>query len=121
MGLLEAPGFGRIVVRGREVYYDVVLCKDMEFPRLKELSSDRRDVYGHTPLTLREIREYLSRCGSVEEVVIACGYYGDLPIEPDAISYAAKRCRRITIVKTGDLPELSIDLEKTLVVIHVTC
>ncbi len=119
--LIEAPEFGRIVVKGREYSRDVVVCKDLVFSRAKELSSEKKSIYGHTPLTLREVKEYLSKCGAIEEVVIAAGYYGDLPIEPDALSYLVKRCSKVVIIKTADLPKLSIDFSKAMVLIHVTC
>ncbi len=119
--LFEAPGFGKIVFRGRDFGEDIVVCRDEVFPRAKELSSDRRSVYGHTPLTLREVNEYIRRCGDVEEVVIAAGYYGDLPIEPDALSRLLKVGRRVVVVKTGDLPSLELDLSRALVIVHVTC
>lgn len=119
--MLEAPGFGRIVFEGRVYDHDIVVCRGSVAPRRKDLSAKRRSVYGHTPLTRDELEKYLSECPEVDTLVIAAGYYGDLPIEPDAIVFALKHLERVLIVKTVDLPKLGIDLGRALVLVHVTC
>jgi len=118
---LEAPGFGRVVLDGQSYDHDVVVCRGSVALRRKELSSSRKSLYGHTPLTLEELRHYLDSCRDARILVIGAGYYGDLPIEPDALIHALKRVERVVIAKTPDLARLGLDLSEVLAIIHVTC
>jgi len=120
--IVEAPGFGAIVIDGSRYEKDVVLCLGKVFERRKDLSSDRKRVYGHTPLTLKEVELYESMCRDAQSVVIAAGYHGDLPIETDALTHLIKKFGRVLIVKTPGLPGIpSEELSRSLVIIHVTC
>ena len=119
---IKTPGFGSVIREGSRYGEDVVMCMGKVFERRKDLSSDRKKLYGHTPLTLREVELYESMCKDAQSVVIAAGYLGDLPIEPDALTHLVKRFDRVLIVKTPNLPKISREeLSRSLVIVHVTC
>ena len=118
--------FGRVVFRGVEYGHDIVVCSCRVRRRMKELSAHMRSVYGHTPLTGDELKEYLRECGEVEVVFIGTGVYGALPLTGDAEELLERLARTgVEVVKavTNDelLERVESERRRYLAVIHVTC
>ncbi len=112
-------GFGWIEVNGETYREDIVIHVDGKITyRDKSLSRHLRHLYGHTPLTKREL-EFLEQ-EKPEIVYIGTGQYGALPITEDARKYLSKFK---TIIKPT--PEAIKDIEKEnrkyTAILHVTC
>lgn len=120
--------FGEIVVDGVKYGEDIVIIKGKVKPRLKELSKKYRDEYGHTPLSLEELKGYINECSDLEELIIATGHYGMMPLTPEAKNYIdelAKRGVKVVIDRTPkvleEVKKAIIDDLKFIAIIHITC
>ncbi|ABM80548.1 Mth938-like domain-containing protein [Hyperthermus butylicus] len=122
---VEGTGFGYIVINGACYEYDVVIYPDGTVARRpKYLSSSRKNVYGHTPLSRREAEHILSKAGQVDYIVIGTGQYGALPVEDDAkelFSARAKLVLKPTRQAIEEYNRLAGEGHRVLAVFHVTC
>ncbi len=122
---VRETGFGYIVVGDERFDYDIVLCIDHVFKRPKHLSSEYRGLYGHTPLSLREVEDIVSRCRGFDAVVIGTGQYGCLPIMSDAREYLDRLGVDVVYEKTQDaigiVNKMLGEGRRVLAILHVTC
>ncbi len=131
MARIREVGFGYIVIDGRRFSHDVVLLPDGRIvPRPKELSKPYRHVYGHTPLSGRELEEILRLAGGArpEALIIGAGVYGAMPVAPDArrlLEELAAKGTMVIIDKTLGAAETYNTLVergvRVLAVLHTTC
>jgi hypothetical protein len=111
-------GFGWIIINGTRYEHDVIIIGGTVSKRKKKLSKARKDEYGHTPLSAREL-EFLSD-EKPGVVYIGTGQYGDLPVTPDALEvlqgYPA------VIKPTPEiLPLIERETKKYAAILHITC
>ena len=126
---LAETSFGYIVINGRRYDHDVVIYPSGRVEkRRKELSSAKRGVYGHTPLSGEELGYYLSAAGSIDCLAIGTGQYGALPLDDEAERIIEElRNRRVSVVtdKTPVIVERCDEIlgrcKNPLVIVHVTC
>jgi hypothetical protein len=111
--------FGWIEVGNIRYDHDVIIHQDGTITkRSKKKSKELKDVYGHTPLSDKEL-EFLD--GEKPEIVyIGTGQYGDLPITPEAEKVLI---RFETVIRpTPDiLGMLKKERRSFIAIVHVTC
>jgi len=112
--------FGEIEVEGRLFPHDIVLDAGEVRKRRKGPSKDRRDRYGHTPLTAAEEIPWGPR-GS--RLIVGTGADGMLPVDPDVRREAARRGVEVVELPTDEACALLGDVTARDVraVLHVTC
>jgi hypothetical protein len=111
--------FGWIKVNGVKYEKDIVLHSDGTVTkRKKKKSKDLKAIYGHTPLSEREL-DFLSK-EKPEVVYVGTGHEAALPITQEAILILKKY--ETVIMPTNKITE-KIDQEnrKMAALIHVTC
>ncbi len=111
--------FGWIKVNGVKYEKDIVLHFDGTVTkRKKKKSKDLKPIYGHTPLSEREL-DFLSK-EKPEVVYVGTGHEAALPITPEALLILKKY--ETVILPTNEIIE-KIDHEnrKIAALIHVTC
>jgi hypothetical protein len=111
--------FGWIKVNGVKYEKDIVLHSDGTVTkRKKKKSKDLKAIYGHTPLSEREL-DFLSK-EKPEVVYVGTGHEAALPITPEAMLILKKY--ETVILPTNKITE-KIDQEnrKMAALIHVTC
>ncbi len=126
---LAETGFGYIVINGKRYDYDVVIYPSGRVEkRRKELSSAKRNIYGHTPLSGEELAHYLSAAESIDCLVIGTGQYGVLPLDDEAKKIIEElRDRGVNVIadKTPVIVEKCDEVlarcKNPLVIVHVTC
>ena len=111
--------FGWIEIDQVRYDHDVIIHQDGTITkRSKKKSKELKDVYGHTPLSDKEL-EFLD--GEKPEIVyIGTGQYGDLPITPEAEKVLI---RFETVIRpTPDiLGMLKKERRSFIAIVHVTC
>jgi hypothetical protein len=112
--------FGEIEVEGRTYAHDVILDGGAVRKRRKGPSKDRRDEYGHTPITAAEEIPW-GPGGS--RLVVGTGADGMLPVDPDVRREAARRGVEVVAVPTAEACALLADVpaKEARAVLHVTC
>ncbi len=112
--------FGEIEVGGRAFPHDVVIDGGDVRKRRKGPSKDRREAYGHTPLTAAEAIPWGPR-GS--RLVVGTGADGMLPIDPDVWREAERRGVEIVALPTEDACTLleGVPARDARAILHVTC
>jgi len=122
-----ATGFGWVIINGVKFEHDVLVLPDGSVVRRrKELSSDLRGKFGHTPFSLKEFDALLhvSPC-TPETLVIGSGQYDDLPVMKDVLEKAERLGIRVIIKRTPEaltiLKELLSSDKCVAGVLHVTC
>ncbi len=126
---LRETGFGYIVVNGVRYSHDIVIYPDKRIEkRRKELSAAKRDVYGHTPLSGKELAHYLSAARSIDCLIIGTGQYGVLPLDDEAEKIIEElRSKGVSIIvdKTPVIVKRCNEIlgrcKNPLVIVHVTC
>ena len=111
--------FGWIKIDGVNYEKDVVIHSNGKVTkREKKKSKDLKTIYGHTPLSEREL-EFLSK-EKFEILYIGVGHQAALPITPEAKQILDKY--NVVILPT---PEVNKRIEheerKFVAIIHVTC
>ncbi|MEM1984246.1 MAG: MTH938/NDUFAF3 family protein [Candidatus Korarchaeum sp.] len=122
MPRVDGTGFGYIVVDGERYDEDIVVT-DKVFRRRKELSSELRKEYGHTPLTGEELLHYFSQ-DPPEVVVVGTGQSGMLPlvgVEGACELLGAELICERTREAVETFNKLSSEGRKVGAVFHVTC
>jgi len=112
-------GFGWIEIEGVRYNHDIVIHTDQTITkRKKKLSKNRKEEFGHTPLSGDELSDLLTE--RPEVIYIGTGQYGDLPLTGDAVILLAPF---VTIMKPT--PEILLLLEaeqrKFAAILHATC
>jgi hypothetical protein len=111
--------FGWIKVNGVKYEKDIILHADGSITkRQKKKSKDLKQIYGHTPLSDREL-DFLQQ-ENPKVVYIGIGHQSALPITPEAMVILEKF--ETIILPTNEITE-KIDNEnrKMVALIHVTC
>jgi hypothetical protein len=110
--------FGEVEIDGRSYEHDVVIQRGAVVKRHKKASKSRRDVYGHTPLSMLEPIPW-----DAARLVIGTGADGALPIEPDVLAEAERRGVELIARPTAEACALlgSADAATTNAILHVTC
>ncbi len=118
-------GFGWVKINNRKYEGDIIIYPDGKIEkRRKDLSENKKSIYGHTPLSKEEIELYLSNCKSKPNIVlIAAGQYGVLPIETEVIRKLTSKGIRVIIGNTKDILEIVEEFygKNSLIIIHTTC
>ncbi len=111
-------GFGEIEVEGRRYDHDVVIDAGAVGKRRKKASKERREEYGHTPLTAAEKIPW-----GGGRLIVGTGAYGSLPVAPDVFEEGERRGVEVVTVTTPEALALLRELEPgaAYAVLHVTC
>jgi hypothetical protein len=111
--------FGWVEVNGVKYENDIILHVDGSITkRKKKKSRDLKSLYGHTPLSEREL-DFLSE-EKPDVVYIGTGHNAALPITPEAISILKKY--ETVILPTQEMTEkINQEHRKMVALIHVTC
>jgi hypothetical protein len=111
--------FGWIKVNGVKYENDIIIHADGTVTkRHKKKSTDLKSLYGHTPLSERELG-FLSE-EKPEVVYIGTGHQSALPITPEAMLTLKKY--ETVILPTQEIAEkISQEHRKMVALIHVTC
>jgi hypothetical protein len=115
----EAAGFGEVKLFGRKYDKDVVVHADGSVTkRKKKKSKDLKSLYGHTPLSERELDFLEDEKPAV--VYVGVGYDGALPITEEAKKTLSQY--HPVILATPEVVEKLKDEKRNYVaIIHVTC
>ena len=123
-----STGFGYIVLAGVRYDHDVVVLPDGRVVRReKALSKPEADLYGHTPLSARELEHYLRQAGDVDCIAVGTGQDGAMRVTPEAarlLEEARRRGVAVVVARTPDLVSMCSSLERCrrpLIIVHVTC
>jgi hypothetical protein len=111
--------FGWVKIDGVKYEKDIIIHANRKITeRKKKLSKDLKQLYGHTPLSEREL-DFLEN-EKPEAVYVGTGHEAALPITPEALSILQKYNAVIE-----PMPEIikKIDHEERrfTALIHVTC
>ena len=111
--------FGWVKVNGVKYEKDIVIHSDGTITkREKKKSKDLKEIYGHTPLSEREL-EFLSR-EQFEALYVGTGHEAALPITPQALEILKKY--NVAILPTAEVIEkIGQERRKFVAIIHVTC
>jgi hypothetical protein len=115
----KATSFGEIKLFGHRYDQDVIVHLDKKVTkRKKKQSKDLKPLYGHTPLSEREL-DFLAD-EKPERVYIGIGYDGALPITEEAKKVLNNY--QTVVMTTPEVIDKLVDEERAYVaVIHVTC
>jgi hypothetical protein len=111
--------FGWIKINGIKYEKDIILHTDGSVTkREKKKSKDLKSMYGHTPLSEREL-DFLSK-ENPQVVYVGIGHESALPITPEAMSILNKY--ENVILPTNKITEkIKSEDRKMVALIHVTC
>jgi hypothetical protein len=111
--------FGWVEMNGVKYEKDIIVHTDGSVTkRKKKKSRDLKPIYGHTPLSEREL-EFLEE-EKPDVVYIGTGHEAALPITPKALRILEEY--ETVILPTPELIErISQEKRKFVAVIHVTC
>ncbi len=113
----EEFSFGSIRIDGVTHEHDVVIDRGGVRKRKKKASKKFRDVFGHTPLSIKE--EIPWKC---RRLVIGTGAYGGLPVMKEVKGEAERREIELLILPTPQAIEaLKQAPDKTNAILHTTC
>lgn len=111
--------FGWCEINGMRHEHDLIIKADGTVERRdKSLSKDKKDKYGHVPLTRKELNTLLD--DKVKLVFIGTGQSGGMPITPKAAKMLDEM--NAVVKPTPDVIEgMLATKEKFVALIHVTC
>ena len=115
--------FGLIRVGKSRYSHDIIVHADGKVSRRKkELSKNLRSRYGHTPLTVVEVKELVEEKPDV--IVIGTGIYGALPLL-DVKEYIISSGIECIATKTpeaiGIYERLCREGKRVVAILHITC
>jgi hypothetical protein len=109
--------FGAVNIDGKVYVHDVVIAGGKVRKRKKGPSKQYRDVFGHTPLSLREQIPW-----DCKRLVVGNGAYGMLPVMDDVRREAKRRGVKLEVVPTEHaIKALEAKARDTNAILHVTC
>src|SRR5262245_1715157 len=112
----EAFSFGSIRIDGVTYEHDVVIDRGEVLKRKKKASKRFRDLFGHTPLSVREKIPWKCR-----QLVIGTGG-GALPVMEEVKREARRRKVDLLVLPTGKaIDVLRKEPAETNAILHVTC
>jgi hypothetical protein len=111
--------FGSIKIFGRKYKKDIIIHLDGSITkRKKKKSRDLKPLYGHTPLSEREL-DFLDE-EKPEVVYVGIGYESALPITEEAQKILGKY--KTFVMPTSEIAEkIEEEKGKFAAIIHVTC
>jgi hypothetical protein len=111
--------FGWIKANGVKYEKDIILHADGTITkREKKKSKNLKPIYGHTPLSEREL-DFLAQ-ENPKVVYIGTGHQSALPITPEAMSILKKY--ETVVLPTQEITEkINHEHRKMVALIHVTC
>ncbi len=111
--------FGWVKVDGVVYEKDIVIHSNGKITkREKKKSKDLKSIYGHTPLSEREL-DFLSK-EKFEVLYIGIGHEAALPITPEAHKILDKY-NAIILPTPKVICEIEQEQKKFVAIIHVTC
>ena len=111
--------FGWCEINGIRHEHDLIMKADGTVERRdKSLSKDKKDKYGHVPLTRKELKTLLD--DNVKLVFIGTGQSGGMPITPKA-SKMLEEMHAVVKPTPDVIEEMLATKEKFVALIHVTC
>jgi hypothetical protein len=111
--------FGLCEINGIRHEHDLIMKADGTVERRdKSLSKDKKDKYGHVPLTRKELKTLLD--DNVKLVFIGTGQSGGMPITPKA-SKMLEEMHAVVKPTPDVIEEMLAAKEKFVALIHVTC
>lgn len=115
----KATGFGEVKLFGRKYDQDSVIHVDGSVTkRKKKQSKDLKPLYGHTPLSEREL-DFLAD-EKPEVVYVGLGYEGALPITEEAKKILS-RYQTVVLTTPQVIEKLADEERGYFAIIHVTC
>ena len=111
--------FGSVKLFGRKYEEDIILHVDRTITkRKKKKSKEFKSIYGHTPLSEKEL-DFLEE-EKPEVVYVGIGYESALPITADAQKILDKF--KTFVMPTPDIIEKIVhEKREAVAIIHVTC
>lgn len=115
---IDSFEFGSITIDGVKYESDLIIDRGRVGIRDKKKSRDKREKYGHTPLSKKENVPW-----DCSVLIIGTGYYGSLPVTRGMSRESRDRNVALKIMPTRDAIKLfeSSDPLKTNAILHVTC
>jgi hypothetical protein len=113
----EGFSFGSLQIDGVDYGHDVVIDRGKIRKRKKKASKQFRDIFGHTPLSVKESIPW-NCC----RLVVGTGAYGALPVMEEVKREAKERKIKLLILPTAEaIAALKQDSGETNAILHVTC
>ncbi|MGD0646044.1 MAG: hypothetical protein ABSA75_14155 [Candidatus Bathyarchaeia archaeon] len=111
--------FGWVKIDGVKYESDIIIHANEKITkRKKKLSKELKPLYGHTPLSKREL-DFLEN-EKPEAVYVGTGHEAALPITPEALSTLQKY--NAVIEPTPEIiKKINNEKRKFTAIIHVTC
>ncbi len=111
--------FGWIKVNGEKFEKDIIIHSNGAITkRKKKLSKDLKEIYGHTPLSEREL-DFLEN-EHFSNLYVGVGHEKALPITPKALEILENH--RAIIDSTYDvIKKIEKEESKFVAIIHITC
>ncbi len=115
----EAIGFGEVKLFGHKYDNDAIIHVNGKITkRKKKKSKELKSLYGHTPLSEKEL-DFLAD-EKPEVVYVGLGYDGALPVTEEAKKILSQY--QVVMLKTPQVIEKLASEERDYVaIIHVTC
>lgn len=112
-------GFGWVELKGNRYEFDVIVHVDGSvMKRDKRASKKKKEKYGHTPLTRKELKE-LGKEAPVM-IIIGTGHSGSMPLTPKVERFLEDYLYFVGTTPMA-LEKLATCEEKAVALLHVTC
>ena len=109
--------FGSIRIDGVIYEHDVVIPRGRVRERKKKSSRRFRDVFGHTPVSMKENIPW-----DCPRLVVGTGAEGGLPVMDEVKQEAARRgVELMTVPTTEAIRAVQAEPKHTNAILHVTC
>lgn len=111
--------FGWVEFQGKRYDFDIIVHVDGSVTkREKGLSKKKKQKYGHTPLTSKELKELGREAPAM--IIIGTGHNGSMPLTPKAERFLAEYPSFVDKTPIA-LERLATCEEKIVALLHVTC
>jgi len=113
------PSFGTVTIFGRKYEKDIIVHVDGSLTkRKKKKSKDLKPIYGHTPLSEKEL-DFLEE-EKPEVIYVGTGYDAALPITEDAQKILS-RFETVVMPTPEVIDKMEHEKRKFVAIVHVTC
>jgi len=111
--------YGWVELQGKRYEFDVIVHADGSVTkREKGLSKKKKEKYGHTPLTRKELKELGKEAPAM--IIIGTGHSGSMPLTPKAERFLEDYLYFVGTTPMA-LEKLATCEEKAVALLHVTC